>query len=279
MSTSPVNLRNLERIVEGSGAKSPRLATFLLAITGAGAVLVVGLTMRNKDPALEPEHKDPLAALVAEAAAQKKADAQGKDEATVARAEIDFPEVLSDADHRTTALVAVKDKAGRLTAPEPVKEASPPPALDQIPVLPLPAGVLLAATSVTQRPKDSLSQLAVQTAHIPEEAPLAQPGLEGGFMVQVASFKDQKDADAFVKELRARGHEAFRQAANVPGRGIWHRVRIGSFKSKYLAEQYKDEFEQKERTIALVVDPDAVERQQKVRAAKLAERIRKYGAE
>ncbi|HXS19310.1 MAG TPA: SPOR domain-containing protein, partial [Polyangiaceae bacterium] len=116
-------------------------------------------------------------------------------------------------------------------------------------------------------------------AQIPEQAPLAQPGQEGGFMVQVASFKDEKDADAFVKELRARGHEAFRQAANVPGRGIWHRVRIGSFKTKYQAEQYKDKFEQTERTIALVVDPDAVERQQKVRAAKLAERIRKYGAE
>ncbi|HXS16741.1 MAG TPA: hypothetical protein VN764_06115, partial [Polyangiaceae bacterium] len=113
MSTSPVNLRNLERIVEGSGAKSPRLATFLLAATGAGAVLVVGLTMRNKEPALESEHKDPLAALVAEAAAHKQADGQGKDEVAVARSEIDFPEVLSDADHRTTALVAVKDKAGR----------------------------------------------------------------------------------------------------------------------------------------------------------------------
>ena len=47
MSVSPVNLRNLERIVEGSRAKSPRLATFLLAASGAAAVLVVGMAMRQ----------------------------------------------------------------------------------------------------------------------------------------------------------------------------------------------------------------------------------------
>lgn len=278
MSTSPVNLRNLEQIVEGSGARSPRLATFFLAATGAAAVLVVGFTMRDKQPAIESEKKDPLAALVAEAVAHKKDDAAlGKPE--VERNEIDFPEVLSDADHRTTALVAVKDKAGRLVAPPASVEKSPPPALDQIPVVPLPAGTLLATTSVTEQPRDDLSRLAVQVTQVPESQPLAEPGAEGGFLVQVASFKDQKDAEEFVKELRARGHEAFVQAANVPGRGIWHRVRIGSFKTKYQAELYKDKFEKTERTIALVVDPEAVERQQKIRAAKLAERIRKFGAE
>jgi DedD protein len=97
--------------------------------------------------------------------------------------------------------------------------------------------------------------------------------------VQVASFKEQDDADSFVKELRKRGHSAFRQAANVPGRGIWHRVRIGSFKTKYQAELYKDQLEKSERTIALVIDPSKIERAAQVRAAKLAERIRKYGSE
>jgi cell division septation protein DedD len=215
---------------------------------------------------------------VAEAAAQKKS-AEAAHKAELERSEVDFPEVLSDADHRTTALVAVKDKKGQLVAPSAPVASGPPPALDQIPVVPLPAGTLLAATSVTEQPKDDLSRLAVDASKISEAAPLAEPGVDGGFLVQVASFKDQKDADDFVKELRARGHEAFRQAANVPGRGIWHRVRIGSFKTKYQAELYKEKFEKTERTIALVIDPEAVERQQKVRAAKLAERIRKFGAE
>lgn len=278
MSASPVNLRNLERIVEGSGARSPRLATFLLAASGAAAVLVVGMAMRQKQaPAVE--QKDPLAALVVLAAEQEKAEAAQSDELQLRKSEIDFPEILSDADHRTTALVAVKDKSGRIVPDEPLPEVRPLPPLEQIPVVPLPAGTLLASTSVTQAPKDELSRLAVSEAQLPSDQAQAEPGQEGGFLVQVASFKDQQDADAFVKELRARGHAAYRQAANVPGRGIWHRVRIGSFKTKYQAELYKNKFEKDERTIALVIDPDAVVRQQKIRAAKLAERIRAYGSE
>jgi cell division septation protein DedD len=97
-------------------------------------------------------------------------------------------------------------------------------------------------------------------------------------MVQVASFKDQDDADSFVEDLRKRGHSAYRQAANVPGRGVWHRVRIGAFKTKFQAELYKKKLEESERTIALVVDQSKVERQEQIRAAKLAERIRKYGS-
>src|SRR5690606_34597143 len=111
----------------------------------------------------------------------------------------------------------------------------PPVATDKIPVVPLPAGTLLTATPVTTQPKDELTQMAVQVAQIPADAVPAPSGSEGGYLVQVASFKSEEDADEFVGELRKRGHSAFRVAANVPGRGIWHRVRIGSFKSRYEA--------------------------------------------
>ncbi len=273
MNTSAsVNLRNLEQIHEGSSARSPRLATLLLAATGAAAVLVVGMAMRDRKPAVESPDKDPLAALVAKAVKKEKAAA-----VQLRAEELDFPDILSDADSRTTALVAVKDRNGRLIPAGEERATRPPPALDSIPVVPLPAGSLLSATSVTREPKDELTQMAVQVSQVPEGASVAPPGAEGGYLVQVASFKAQDDADSFVIELRKRGHRAFRQAANVPGRGIWHRVRIGSFKSKYQAVRYKNKLEKTERTIALVIDPSKVERQQKIRAAKLAERIRKYG--
>lgn len=274
MNTSPVNLRNLEQIHEGVASKSPRIATLLLAATGATAVLVVGMAMRERAPAVEPEDKDPLAALVADAEREKNEDGvQLKAE------ELDFPDILSDADSRTTALVAVKDKKGRLIPAEGELPTAPPPATDKIPVVPLPAGTLLSATPVTTHPKDELSQMAGRVAQVPEDQALAPAGSDGGYLVQVASFKDQEDADEFVAELRKRGHKAFRVAANVPDRGIWHRVRIGSFKTKYQAALYKKKLEETERTIALVIDPDKVERQEQIRAAKLAERIRKHGSE
>lgn len=294
MSSSPVNLRNLERIHEGAGVRSPRFATFFLAATGAAAVLIVGVAMRDRAPTEDAVDTDPLAALVAEARAARP---EGQEDLTqLEEGELDFPEILSDADHRTTALVAVKDAEGRLVQrreaggdgqaasgdaqiEDSAGAASDLPDLDQVPVEPLPAGSLLAATPVTSEPKDRLSRAAVSAARLPDDQPLAEPGSDGGYLVQVASFKDQDDAEQFVEELRARGHRAFRQAANVPGRGIWHRVRIGSFQTKYQAELYKQKLEESERTIALVIDPHAVDRQQKIRAAKLAERIRKYGTQ
>jgi cell division septation protein DedD len=93
----------------------------------------------------------------------------------------------------------------------------------------------------------------------------------------VASFKQQPDADAFVADLRKRGHRAFRQAAYVPGRGLWHRVRVGPFKSKFQANQYKKKFEKSERVAPFVVDPHKVKAQQELRAAKLAIRKQKSG--
>ena len=79
--------------------------------------------------------------------------------------------------------------------------------------MPLPAGTLLNATPVTTSPKDSLTALASHAAEVPQSAELAPPGADGGYQIQVASFKDQPDADKFVEDLRKRGHRAFRQAA------------------------------------------------------------------
>jgi cell division septation protein DedD len=276
MNSSPVNLRNLERIQEGTSGRGSRLGTLLLAASGTGAVLLAAVALRGREGPPQKAPVDQLAVLVAEAEAKHKPDARELD-----AAELGFPELLSDADARTTALVAVKDKDGKLLPPghEAAVPQAPPEALDQLPVVPLPAGTLLAATPVTLEPKDQITQIAARAATIPESVTPAEPGSDGGFAVQVSSFKNQDDAERFVGELRRRGHRAYRLSANVPGRGLWHRVRIGPFDNKYEATLYKKKLEDNERLTALVIDPDKVERQEQMRAAKLAERIRKYGAE
>lgn len=276
MNSSPVNLRNLERIQEGTSGRGSRLGTLLLAASGTGAVLLAAVALRGREGPPRTLPVDQLAVLVAEAEAKQPVRSR-----EVEADELGFPELLSDAETRTTALVAVKDRDGKLVeAAAPTENPSgPPPALDQLPVVPLPAGTLLAATPVTLEPKDQLTAIAVHASTPSESAALAEPGVDGGFAVQVSSFKNQDDAERFVGELRRRGHRAYRISANVPGRGLWHRVRIGSFDNKYEATLYKKKLEESERLTALVIDPEKVERQEQVRAAKLAERIRKYGAE
>ena len=43
-------------------------------------------------------------------------------------------------------------------------------------------------------------------------------------------------------ELRKRGHRAFKQSAYVQERGLWYRVRIGSFKYEHEAKLYQASF-------------------------------------
>lgn len=282
MERAPVNLRNLEQIQEGGSSGRTRLWTVVLSILGSAAVASASLAM-SRPGTVEAPKEDPLSALVQ--AAQK----EGAREAELRAEDIDYPELLSDAEEKTTALVAVKDENGKLIearVSEPVAEAPSVPRadsmtalLERLPVVPLPAGTKLNQTTVTEAPKDELLRIAVSASELPEDTPLAEPGTEGGYLVQVASFKNQADADSFVMDLRRRGYSAFRQAANVPGRGLWHRVRIGSFKTKYEAELYKRKLGEKERISALVIDPEKVERAERVRAEKLAERIRRFGSE
>jgi DedD protein len=271
-----VNVRNLEQIQElDSHTGAGKIATIVLAAVGGTALVIAGVWMAQRSGPAAVSTADPLAALVEQAETAKRERVSpdhldGRD--------VTFPRLLSDGEHATTALAAVKDAEGRLLAQPaggPTLDGTPPPATDQLPVVPLPVGSLLEASPVTAAPKDQLTAMSAEVSSTPADGTLAAPGNENGFQLQVASFKDQADADRLVEQLRRRGHSAFRQAAYVPGRGLWHRVRIGPFKSKYEANRYRAKFERTERMAPFVVDPDQVKRAEDARAAKLAARGRR----
>jgi DedD protein len=170
-------------------------------------------------------------------------------------------------------LAVVKDEHGRLlqaTAPDArlELEGSPPPAEDTLRVAPLPVGDLLSSTQLTRSPKDPLTKLAVKAAGAtPRE--LSEPGRQGGYQLQIASFRSESEADVLVGELRRRGHHAHRETAEIPGRGLWHRVRIGPFKSRLAAQGYKTSLEEQERLTAFLVDPEKIARRKAENAARL----------
>lgn len=281
MAAASVNVKNLEQIQETDPAKPPtRLTALLLASLAGTALVLVGLMMTGREAPIQQTNQDPLAQLVA------KAKNDGVPAHKLDAHDVTFPELLSDVEKPTTALAAVKDERGGLvkSAADTVTLAggavgsAPPPPTDRLPVVPLPAGTLLNATAVTTEPKDGLSKLAVSAASERVNAAAEAPaGADSGFQIQVASFKEQVDADAFVSELRKRGHEAFRVAAMIPGRGLWHRVRVGPFKTKYQAVVYKQKFETTERMSPFVVDPEKVKQAEEIRQRKLEVRIKKYG--
>lgn len=52
------------------------------------------------------------------------------------------------------------------------------------------------------------------------------------FTIQVAALKDSKIADNMVAKFKKRGYPAYRSMGKIPGKGIFYRIRIGSFKNR-----------------------------------------------
>ena len=57
------------------------------------------------------------------------------------------------------------------------------------------------------------------------------------FSVQVASLQDSTKANELVSSLTQKGYKAYSVTARVPGKGIYHRVRVGHFKNRHEASR------------------------------------------
>jgi DedD protein len=263
-----VDLRNIEQIQEQDSRSRPLpVGALLLAAIAGGALVVVAMTTFQGKQEPAKVAKDPLAELLAQ-------QAPGRPAGSVADGDVTFPEMLSDGAKATTALAAVKDEKGRLLPQEAPTGSADPHEQVELPQGQLPAGDLLHSTKITTDPRDDLGQLAARRLSGESET-LAPLGEQGGYEIQVASFSNAEEADKFVAELRKRGHRAYRQAAYVPDRGLWHRVRIGSFKSKFEAAGYQRKLDREERLSTFLVDPEKVKQQESIRAAKVEARERK----
>ncbi len=76
--------------------------------------------------------------------------------------------------------------------------------------------------------------------------------LSGKFTLQMKAFSRADQAEAFANTLRANGHTVRVEAHEVKGR-IWHRVRVGAFKTWNEGLAAKESFEKNESVIAYVV--------------------------
>ena len=249
------NLRNIDQIQENDpSGRGSRVGTLVLASI-AGACVVFAVFALVKRPTFTDDAKsDPLAELV-----DKNASASSVDPSSFAGQSVSFPNLLSDDPNPTTAMAAIRGgatpvgSAGVPFALPPGSPTDPPPAGDSLPVVPLPAQNYLSMSPVVTQPRDSLTAMA-QDASTSKGEEVAQ-GAPGGFQLQVSSFRKEKTAAGFAKRLRKRGHHAYIEAALVPGKGTWFRVRVGPFKSRYEAMNYRKEFERREHIVSFLVEP------------------------
>ncbi|MFO0677668.1 MAG: SPOR domain-containing protein [Polyangiaceae bacterium] len=238
--------------------------TVAFVALGGACVLFAGLALAGRHSTAKATPSDPLGELVAQRNGNSKnaADARAKMSELSAK-DVTFPGILSDSDRPTTALAAVKGGNPRAAALLAVEGSDPsaglpaaPPPSDRLPVVPLPAQNVLQASPVVTRPRDTLTRVANESAQVNEPpAPSSAAGHEGGYSLQVSSFRAQGEAQTFADQLRARGHKAYVVEAHVPERGTWYRVRVGPFTSQQAASAYRAGFEAKEHVVPFIVTP------------------------
>lgn len=130
-------------------------------------------------------------------------------------------------------------------APKPaetkVAESKPAPVPGKVEPAPVPTrttapaqggGLKDAIARATQRPTEAV------------------PG--GAFTLQISAFQSRAEADRFAAKLRDRGYAPYIITAEVPNKGTWYRVRMGSFPSKDAASRYLTDFKRETQLQAFV---------------------------
>lgn len=71
----------------------------------------------------------------------------------------------------------------------------------------------------------------------------------GRYTVQVASYRDSRDAQELAQRLERKGYQAFVAEAEIPGKGRWYRVRVGRFGTRKEAASYGESLMRKEPSL------------------------------
>ncbi|MFP2897766.1 SPOR domain-containing protein, partial [Corallococcus sp. 4LFB] len=139
-----------------------------------------------------------------------------------------------------------------LTKPEPKPAEAPKVATAK----PEPVKGKVEETPVATRTavRDGGMKEAIARAQaLPAEPPRPSEAVKGGaFTLQLSAFQSRQDADRFAARLRDKGYAPYILAAEVPGKGTWYRVRMGSFASKEAAGRYLTDFKRETQIDAYV---------------------------
>lgn len=128
--------------------------------------------------------------------------------------------------------------------PEPMKNSQPVPGSTQEMVKPVED---VSENLTKQKPDyDFYSVLPEMEVVIPKEEleqQAARNSKEYTYILQVASFKNQADAEELKARIAFSGQIAYLQSIDVNGTQ-WHRVRVGPFDSSREADKQKRQLEQ-----------------------------------
>jgi cell division protein FtsN len=211
------------------------LVACLLFILG----VIVGKRLESRGRAVAPEIEDPLALLDKVAATPR----------TGPEPPAALPKVLFGASPRPA-----PEAHPAPTKPPKVEPARPEPAKPAVAAKAEPAAKPLTPPAARPEPAAKPPAAPAKKVAVATPAPGADPAkAKGRFTLQLGSFPDRAEAEAFAHRFTAQG--AYVMASEIPGKGTWYRVRVGDYASAKDAIAAKGSFEKQHNVIAYVVGP------------------------
>lgn len=151
----------------------------------------------------------------------------------------------TDDDYAPPAMATAKPTEPKAAEPKPaetkVAESKPAPTPGKVEPAPVPT------RTTTPAQGSGLKDAIARATQRPTEA---VPG--GAFTLQISAFQNRPEAERFAAKLRDRGYAPYIVTAEVPNKGTWYRVRMGSFPSKDAASRYLSDFKRETQLQAFV---------------------------
>ena len=72
------------------------------------------------------------------------------------------------------------------------------------------------------------------------------------FTLQLSAFPEKSDAEEFMHKIQIAGYKPFLVSSEIPGKGVFYRVRVGDYGTRQAAAGAKADFERKQHVIAYV---------------------------
>jgi DedD protein len=227
--------------------------------------VIVGKRLESRGRAVSPEIEDPLALLDKVATSPRPVQAA-----------VTFPQTLfggkngdKHAAKKTALLTAPAEASSALQAPltsKPLEAAAAAPAQTttskaavaakpETKTAPVPAkaeskSALLATEPAVPAKAKPVEAKESKPATIPVIAAGADSKSKGHFALQLSSFQDKSEAQAFAQKFD--GERPYLIASEIPGKGTWYRVRVGDYATSKDAVAAKQAFEKRHNVIAYV---------------------------
>jgi len=163
------------------------------------------------------------------------------------------------------AVVATSTPAPATPAASPAPPATWPSATKLTPAARPPPATPVADSKPAAKTEPEKKAEPARAAHVESVATRSAPAAAqsvpkvpeatsstGAFTLQLGASPNRDDAERQVSRLREKGYAPYIVSADVPGKGTWYRVRMGSFPTKDAATRYLQDFKRETQAEAFV---------------------------